>query len=125
MLEDLDLRLDADDRTTACSAPTQRQEHFRQADRGAICRRWRGAAMPPTRSWSATSPSTRWTICPPARPLQHMLDLMPDATECRSGDSAGDARFQLRQGRSKAENLSGGEKARLLFALAPFTARIC
>ena len=45
----------------------QRQEHLRQADRRAHAGRWPAGAMPPTRSSSAISPSTRWTICPPAR----------------------------------------------------------
>ena len=47
----------------------QRQEHLRQADRRAHGRRWPAGAMPPTRSWWAISPSTRWTTClRPRRP---------------------------------------------------------
>ena len=53
-------------------------------------------------------------------PYQHMLDLMPEATEAQR--RAGSARSASASTRPtpRRENLSGGEKARLLFALATF-----
>jgi ATP-binding cassette subfamily F protein 3 len=53
-------------------------------------------------------------------PYQHMLDLMPDATEAQRRTRLGTLGFGIDKADTKAENLSGGEKARLLFALATF-----
>ncbi len=53
-------------------------------------------------------------------PYQHMLDLMPDATEAQRRTRLGTLGFSIGKADTKAENLSGGEKARLLFALATF-----
>ena len=53
-------------------------------------------------------------------PYQHMLDLMPDATEAQRRAKLGTLGFSIGKADTKAENLSGGEKARLLFALATF-----
>ena len=49
-----------------------------------------------------------------------MLDLMPDATEAQRRARLGALGFGVDKADTKAENLSGGEKARLLFALATF-----
>ena len=53
-------------------------------------------------------------------PYQHMQDLMPDATEAQRRAKLGTLGFSIGKADTKAENLSGGEKARLLFALATF-----
>jgi ATP-binding cassette subfamily F protein 3 len=55
-------------------------------------------------------------------PYQHMLDLMPEATEAQRRARLGTLGFSIGKADTKAENLSGGEKARLLFALATFHA---
>jgi len=61
---------------------------------------------------------------PPAQtPYQHMLDLMPEATEAQRRARLGALGFGADKADTKAENLSGGEKARLLFALATFGGR--
>jgi ATP-binding cassette subfamily F protein 3 len=49
-----------------------------------------------------------------------MLDLMPDATEAQRRTRLGALSFGIDKADTRAENLSGGEKARLLFALATF-----
>jgi ATP-binding cassette subfamily F protein 3 len=49
-----------------------------------------------------------------------MLDLMPDATEAQRRTRLGTLGFGVAKADTKAENHSGGEKARLLFALATF-----
>ena len=49
-----------------------------------------------------------------------MLDLMPEATEAQRRARLGTLGFGVDKADTKAENLSGGEKARLLFALATF-----
>jgi ATP-binding cassette subfamily F protein 3 len=56
-------------------------------------------------------------------PYQHMLDLLPDATEAQRRARLGALGFGSDKADTKAENLSGGEKARLLFALATFGGR--
>ena len=56
-------------------------------------------------------------------PYQHMLDLMPEATEAQRRARLGGFGFGADKADTKAENLSGGEKARLLFALATFGGR--
>ena len=45
---------------------------------------------------------------------------MPDATEAQRRARLGTLGFSIGKADTKAENLSGGEKARLLFALATF-----
>jgi ATP-binding cassette subfamily F protein 3 len=58
---------------------------------------------------------------PPRKtPYEHMLDLMPDATEAQRRTRLGTLGFAAHLADTRAENLSGGEKARLLFALATF-----
>jgi ATP-binding cassette subfamily F protein 3 len=53
-------------------------------------------------------------------PYQHMVDLMPEATEAQRRARLGMLGFSIGKADTKAENLSGGEKARLLLALATF-----
>jgi ATP-binding cassette subfamily F protein 3 len=53
-------------------------------------------------------------------PYHHMLDLLPEATEAQRRARLGALGFGVEKADTKAENLSGGEKARLLFALATF-----
>jgi ATP-binding cassette subfamily F protein 3 len=53
-------------------------------------------------------------------PYQHMLELMPDATEAQRRTRLGTLGFGADKADTRAEHLSGGEKARLLLALATF-----
>jgi ATP-binding cassette, subfamily F, member 3 len=57
---------------------------------------------------------------PQATPYDHMLDLMPDATEAQRRTRLGTYGFSADKADTKCANLSGGEKARLLLALAAF-----
>ena len=57
---------------------------------------------------------------PEKTPYQHMLDLMPEATEAQRRTRLGTLGFGADKADTKAKNLSGGEKARLLFALATY-----
>jgi ATP-binding cassette subfamily F protein 3 len=60
----------------------------------------------------------------PARmtPFQHMVALLPDASEAQRRARLGTLGFGADKADTEAQNLSGGEKARLLFALATFHA---
>jgi ATP-binding cassette, subfamily F, member 3 len=57
---------------------------------------------------------------PQASPYDHVRKLMPDAPEARVRARAGAIGFSGAMADTKVENLSGGEKARLLLGLATF-----
>jgi ATP-binding cassette, subfamily F, member 3 len=57
---------------------------------------------------------------PQATPYDHMLELMPEATEAQRRTRLGSYGFGADKADTKCANLSGGEKARLLLALAAF-----
>ena len=57
---------------------------------------------------------------PAKTPYDHMLDLMPEATEAQRRTRLGSYGFSADKADTKCANLSGGEKARLLLALAAF-----
>ena len=59
---------------------------------------------------------------PAATPYDHMLKLMPEATEAQRRTRLGTYGFSADKADTKCANLSGGEKARLLLALAAFHA---
>ncbi len=55
-------------------------------------------------------------------PYDHMVERMPDATEAQRRSKLGTIGFSFEKSDTKAKHLSGGEKARLLLALAAFHA---
>ena len=57
---------------------------------------------------------------PQATPYDHILQLMPEATEAQRRTRLGTYGFSADKADTKCANLSGGEKARLLLALAAF-----
>jgi ATP-binding cassette subfamily F protein 3 len=57
---------------------------------------------------------------PRLTPYDHMRGLLPEATEAQRRARLGALGFGVDKADTRAENLSGGEKARLLFALATF-----
>jgi len=57
---------------------------------------------------------------PEDTPYDHIRALMPDATQAQVRARLGAIGFGIETADTKAEKLSGGEKARLLFALATF-----
>jgi ATP-binding cassette subfamily F protein 3 len=59
-------------------------------------------------------------LSPGMTPYDHMLALMPEATEAQRRSRLGAYGFGADKADTKARNLSGGEKSRLLFALATF-----
>jgi ATP-binding cassette subfamily F protein 3 len=59
---------------------------------------------------------------PAKTPYDHMLELMPEATEAQRRTRLGFYGFSADKADTKCANLSGGEKARLLLALAAFHA---
>ncbi|KAB2942245.1 MAG: ATP-binding cassette domain-containing protein [Hyphomicrobium sp.] len=61
-------------------------------------------------------------LSPGKTPYDHMLELMPEATEAQRRTRLGTYGFSVDKADTKCANLSGGEKARLLLALAAFHA---
>jgi ATP-binding cassette subfamily F protein 3 len=59
-------------------------------------------------------------LSPGMTPYDHMLALMPEATEAQRRSRLGAYGFGADKADTKARSLSGGEKSRLLFALATF-----
>ncbi len=57
---------------------------------------------------------------PGQTPYDHFVELMPDATEAQRRSKLGAYGFGAHLTHNKVKTLSGGEKARLLFALAAF-----
>jgi ATP-binding cassette subfamily F protein 3 len=120
VLEELDLRLDADDRIGLLGANGNGKSTFAKLIAG---------RLPPMagRRYASDKIAVGYFAqhqmddLPAGKtPYQHMLDLMPDATEAQRRTRLGTLGFGIDKADTKAENLSGGEKARLLFALATF-----
>jgi len=59
---------------------------------------------------------------PEESPFDHIRALMPDASQAQVRSRLGSLGFGIETADTKAKMLSGGEKARLLFALASFSA---
>ncbi|MGE0054164.1 MAG: ABC-F family ATP-binding cassette domain-containing protein [Hyphomicrobium sp.] len=59
---------------------------------------------------------------PSSTPYDYMLNLMPDATEAQRRSKLGAFGFGADKADTKCQNLSGGEKARLLLAITAFHA---
>jgi ATP-binding cassette, subfamily F, member 3 len=120
VLEGLDLRLDADDRIGLLGANGNGKSTFAKLIAG------RMAAMAGRRYASdkivvGYFAQHQMDDLPAGKtPYQHMLDLMPEATEAQRRARLGTLGFGFDKADTRAENLSGGEKARLLFALATF-----
>ena len=86
----------------------QRQEHLRQADRRPPAADGGPALRLRQDRRSAISPSTRWTTCRPAKtPYQHMLDLMPEATEAQRRARLGALGFGVDKADTKAREPVG------------------
>ncbi len=120
VLQGLDLRLDADDRVGLLGANGNGKSTFAKVISGRL------PAMAGRRYASdkivvGYFAQHQMEDLPAGKtPYQHMLDLMPAATEAQRRTKLGTLGFSIGKADTKAENLSGGEKARLLFALATF-----
>jgi len=120
VLQGLDLRLDADDRVGLLGANGNGKSTFAKLVAGRL------APMAGNRFASQKMVVGYFAqhqmddLAPGKTPYQHMLDLMPDATEAQRRTRLGTLGFGADKADTRAEHLSGGEKARLLLALATF-----
>jgi ATP-binding cassette subfamily F protein 3 len=122
VLEGLDLRLDADDRVGLLGANGNGKSTFARlvAGRMAPMAGHRIASDKMTVGYFAQHQID--DLPPRMTPYDHMARLMPDATEAQRRSRLGALGFGIDKADTRAEDLSGGEKARLLMALAAFHA---
>jgi ATP-binding cassette, subfamily F, member 3 len=123
VLQGLDLRLDADDRVGLLGANGNGKSTFAKLIAGRLApmhgRRYGSDKIAVGYFAQHQMDDLPATMTP----HQHMLELMPEATEAQRRARLGALGFGVDKADTKAENLSGGEKARLLFALATFGGR--
>ena len=120
VLRGLDLRLDADDRVGLLGANGNGKSTFAKLLAGRL-KPMRGHRYGSDKITVGYFAQHQLDDLPPEKtPYQHMLDLMPDATEAQRRTRLGTLGFGADKADTKAKNLSGGEKARLLFALATY-----
>jgi ATP-binding cassette subfamily F protein 3 len=120
VLQNLDLRLDADDRVGLLGANGNGKSTLAKL----ICGR-----LPPMAGHRYASKSITVGYFAqhqmddlPVRktPYEHICELLPHCSEVRRRAKLGALGFGAAKADTPAENLSGGERARLLFALATF-----
>ena len=118
VLRNLNLRIDMDDRIALLGANGNGKSTLAKVLSGRLRPTRRNLARPP-KLRSAISPSTRPRNLNTAdTPYEHMRSLMPQAVELQGPGAAWPGSVSSRtRADVKVSNLSGGEKARLLFAL--------
>jgi ATP-binding cassette subfamily F protein 3 len=120
VLRGLDLRLDADDRVGLLGANGNGKSTFAKlvAGRMTAMAGRRYASDKITVGFFAQHQME--DLPPRLTPYDHMVRLMPDGTEAQRRARLGALGFGIDKADTRAEKLSGGEKARLLLALAAF-----
>jgi len=120
VLSGLDLRLDADDRIGLVGANGNGKSTFAKLIAGRLAP-MAGRRYASDKLVVGYFAQHQMEELPAAMsPYQHMLELMPGATEAQRRARLGLLGFGADKADTRAESLSGGEKARLLFALATF-----
>ena len=120
VLQGLDLRLDADDRVGLLGANGNGKSTFAKLLAGRL-EPMAGRRYASDKIVVGYFAQHQIEDLPAAKtPYQHMQGLMPEATEAQRRARLGALGFGADKADTRAENLSGGEKARLLFALATF-----
>ncbi|MBO0742141.1 MAG: ABC-F family ATP-binding cassette domain-containing protein, partial [Hyphomicrobiaceae bacterium] len=118
VLSGLDLRLDADDRIGLLGANGNGKSTFAKL----ICGRLQpiaGKRYASSKIAVGYFAQHQMEDLPAAKtPYQHMVDRMPEASEAQRRARLGRLGFGISKADTEAQNLSGGEKARLLLALA-------
>ena len=121
ILRDLNLRIDHDDRIALLGQNGNGKITFAKLIAGRLAPHGRSGPARSAVYVGLSSPSIRSTSLKPAStPYDHMARLMPDATEAQKRARLGAYGFGVDKADTKCAKLSGGEKARLLLALAAF-----
>ena len=120
VLRNIDLRIDVDDRIALLGANGNGKSTFAKflADRLAPFEGTRRASKKIEIGFFAQHQLDE--LDPKRSAYDHLSDHMEEATEAQKRARLGAIGFGFEKADTKAENLSGGEKARLLFALAAF-----
>jgi len=120
VLSGLDLRLDADDRIGLLGANGNGKSTFAKL----MCGRLQPIAGKRYASSKVTvgyfAQHQMEDLSGGKTPYQHVLEHMPEASEAQRRARLGRLGFGIGKADTKAQDLSGGEKARLLLALATF-----
>jgi ATP-binding cassette subfamily F protein 3 len=120
VLQGLDLRLDADDRIGLLGANGNGKSTFARLIAGRLepmaGRRYASDKM----AVGYFAQHQMEDLAPRRTPYDHMRELMPETTEAHRRARLGVLGFGIDKADTPAQSLSGGEKARLLFALATF-----
>jgi len=120
VLGDLDLRLDADDRVGLLGANGNGKSTFAKLIAGRMVP-MAGRRYASDKIVVGYFAQHQMDDLPAGKtPYQHMQDLMPVGTEAQRRARLGTLGFSADKADTRPENLSGGEKARLLLALATF-----
>ena len=121
VLRNLDLRLDHDDRIALLGQNGNGKSTFAKLIAGRL-------PLMTGQMRSATKMEVGFfaqhqleDLAPSRTPYAYMSDLLPDATEAQRRTRLGTYGFSFDKADTKCENLSGGEKARLLMMLTTFT----
>jgi ATP-binding cassette, subfamily F, member 3 len=120
VLSGLNLRLDADDRVGLLGANGNGKSTFAKLLAGRLLpmagRRYGSDKI--TVGYFAQHQMD--DLAPRLTPYEHIRELMPDASEAQRRGRLGALGFGVDKAETRAEYLSGGEKARLLLALSAF-----
>ncbi len=120
VLRDIDLRIDTEDRIAILGANGQGKSTFAKLLCGKL-QPMAGAMRHHKKMRVGYFAQHQMDELAPGRtPYEHFLELMPDATEAQRRARLGQYGFGAELADNRVETLSGGEKARLLFALAAF-----
>ncbi len=120
VLRDIDLRIDTEDRIAILGANGQGKSTFAKLLCGKL-RPMAGAMRHHKKMRVGYFARHQLDELAPGRtPHEYFLELMPDATEAQRRARLGQYGFGAELADNRVETLSGGEKARLLFALAAF-----
>src|SRR5262249_24997960 len=116
VLSGLDLRLDADDRIGLLGANRNGQSTFAKLMCGGL-QPIAGGRYASSKIAVGYFAQHQLEDLPAGKtPYQHMLDRMPEASEAQRRARLGGLGFGISKADTKAQDLSGGEKARLLLA---------
>lgn len=122
VLRNLDLRIDMDDRIALLGANGNGKSTFAKLLADKLAPMEGKMRKPRTLGIGYFAQHQLDELMPKASPYDHLAKLMPDAIEAKVRARLGSFGFGIEKADRPVESLSGGEKARLMFALSTFHA---
>ena len=120
ILRNLTLRIDADDRIALLGANGNGKSTFAKLIAGRLQLETGGMTIAPGLKVSMFAQHQMDDLRPEETPVEHVRRLMPDAPEAKVRARVAQMGLVTEKMNTKAKDLSGGEKARLLMGLATF-----